>query len=353
MLKHALDRHPVPGKTPTALRDVPHGHVRGPRSSHEKGSTPLRTHPTVETLPAVTRTGRRKAWSDQMPRPEGGALRVAARRGWLVDRERTARPARRLTTRLRQATWRRSAALEEGDSRPPRGLDTSLRRSLASCQWGKDRRHILRTGPPGIGTTWRACALGQQACRAGDTALSRRWPRRLAALPIATGDGRSGQGMASVATTAGLIRDDGGLAVRSDDHRRDGLEVLADRHERRSPLVTSQLPLAHWHEALGHPTLAAAILDRLGHNADKIPRKGASMRQRRAALLTQDIASTSPEQTRRRCAPMGWQLSSGMGGNLPLEQVAALHRNGWQLSSGLGGNNHRNTQGTSTSVIPH
>ena len=157
---------------------------------------------------------------------------------------------------------------------------------LATCQWIKDRHNVLITGPTGIGKTWMACALGQKACREGYTVLSLRLPRRLHELPIAKGDGRYAKLMAALAKTDLLLLDDWGLAVLSDENRRDLLALLEDRHGRRAPLVTSQLPLAHWHEALGDPTLADAIFDRLVHNAYKITLTGDSMRKRLATSKT-------------------------------------------------------------------
>jgi DNA replication protein DnaC len=154
--------------------------------------------------------------------------------------------------------------------------------SLASCQWVKDRRNILLTGPTGIGKTWLACALGHKACREGYAVLYLRLPRLLQELPIAKGDGRYAKRMASLAKTDLIALDDWGLAVLSDENRRDLLELLEDRHGRRATLVTSQLPVDHWHEALGDPTFADAILDRLVHNAYKITLNGDSMRKRLA-----------------------------------------------------------------------
>lgn len=249
-------------------------------------------HPTVEKLQALKLTGMLKALSEQMTMSEVGDLSFEERLGLLVDREMTERHERRLRTRLHQAKLRLSAALEDVDYRHPRGLEKSLLLSLASCQWVKDRRNLLITGPTGVGKTWLACALGQQACREGYTALYLRLPRLLQDLPIARGDGRYGKLLASLAKTDVLILDDWGLAVLSDDHRRDLLEVLEDRHDRRSTLVTSQFPVDHWHEAIGNPTLADAILDRLVHNAYKITLTGESMRKRRAATLTKETAST-------------------------------------------------------------
>lgn len=232
-----------------------------------------------------------KAFSAQMTRPEVVDLSVEERLGLLGEREMTERHERRLKTRLRQAKWRRSAALEDIDSRHPRGLDKALILSLASCQWGKDRRNLLITGPTGIGKTWLACALAQKACRQGYSALYLRLPRLRQDRPIAKGDGRYGKRMASLANTDVRILDDWGLAQLRDEHRRDLLEVLEDRHDRRSTLGTSQFPVDHGHAAIGNPTLADAILDRLVHNAYKITLTGESMRKQRAAW-TKETAST-------------------------------------------------------------
>jgi DNA replication protein DnaC len=203
---------------------------------------------------------------------------------------------------------------------------------LASCPWGHERHHGRITGPTGIGNTWLAWALGHQAWREGDTVRSLRVPRLLQDLPRAKGEGRSPQRMASLAQTALLILDDWGLAPRNDANRRDVRALLADRHGRGATIVTSQCPVAPWHEALGEPPLAEAIRDRLLHNADKMTLRGESMRTRHATVKN-DVPTMEPEHSRRRGAPMGWQLSSGWGGRLPPDGMAALHWMGWQESS--------------------
>ena len=241
-------------------------------------------HPTLDKLLALRLTGMAKALSEQMDMPESQALSFEERLGLLVDREMTARRDRRLTTRLRQAKLRLSASLADIDYRHPRGLDTSLILRLAACQGVHERHNVLSTGPTGIGKTWLACALGQKACREGYTVLYLRLPRLLQELPIAKGDGRSPKLMASLAKTNILILDDWGLASLSDENRHDVLELLEDRHGRGATIVTSQFPVEHWHEALGNPTLAAAILDRLLHNAYKIILRGDSMRTRHATV---------------------------------------------------------------------
>jgi len=237
-------------------------------------------HPTLDKLAALRLTGMADAFRDQLHLPESHALSFEERLGLLVDREMTARHDRRLTTRLRQAKLRLQATLEDLDYRHPRGLDKALLLRLASCQWVQARQNVLITGPTGIGKTWLACALGHQACREGYTVLYLRLPRLLQDLPLAKGDGRYPKLMAALAKTTLVILDDWGLAPLSDGQRRDVLELLEDRHGRGATLVTSQFPVEHWHEAIGDPTLADAILDRLVHNAYKITLRGDSMRKR-------------------------------------------------------------------------
>ena len=188
-----------------------------------------------------------------------------------------------------------------------------------SCQWVHERYNVRITGPTGLGKTWRACALGHTACRKGSTVRSLRLPRLLQDLPIAKGDGRYPKLMASLAKPALLMLDAWGLATLSDENRRARLELLEDRHGRGATLVTSQFPVDHWHQALGDPTLADAMLDRLLHNAYKIPLRGDAMRKRHA-VVQNDVPTPSPDQPRRRGAPMGDRWG------------AAFVRIGWQES---------------------
>jgi DNA replication protein DnaC len=241
-------------------------------------------HPTFEKLHILRLSGMYQALVEQMQTPDIAALSFEERLGLLVDRESTERENRRLTTRLRQAKLRQTACIEDIDYRHPRGLDKTLMTRLTTCQWVRDRHNVLSTGPTGIGKTWLACALGHKVCREGWTALYLRLPRFLQELPIAKGDGHYGKLLTTLAKTDLLILDDWGLAPLSDENRRDLLELLDDRYDRRATMVTSQLPVDHWHEALGEPTLADAILDRLVHNAYKIALQGESMRKRQATL---------------------------------------------------------------------
>jgi DNA replication protein DnaC len=233
-----------------------------------------------------------QALIEQRQGPDMAALTFAERLGLLVDRALTERANRRLTTRWRQAKLRQTACIEDIDERHPRGLDKALMARLATCQWVREHHNVLITGPTGIGKTWLGCALGHQACRDGLPALSLRLPRFLQELPSAKGDGRYGTLWTTLAKTAVFMLDDWGLAPFSEENRRDVLEIVEDRHDRRATMITSQLPVEHWHDALGDPTLADAMLDRLGHTADKIAWQGASMRKR-PAKLTRGAVSDS------------------------------------------------------------
>jgi DNA replication protein DnaC len=244
------------------------------------------THPTLDKLQTLQLAGLYHALIAQLQMSDIAARSFEERCGLLVDRESTARDPRRLTTRLRQAKLRQTACLEEIDYRPPRGCAKAVLTRLATCQWVREPPNVLITGPTGLGKPWLGCALGHKACRAGWTALDLRLPSFLPELAIAKGDGRYGNVRTTRAQTALLMLDDWGLAPRREAHRRDVLEIIEARHDCRATLVTSQVPVEHGHEALGDPTLADALLDRLVHNAYKITLQGESMRKRQARLTT-------------------------------------------------------------------
>jgi DNA replication protein DnaC len=220
------------------------------------------------------------AFQEHLHLPDVNTLSFEERLGLLVDRALLDRENRRLQSRLRQAKLRQSATLEDLDYRTPRGLDKTLLTTLATTQWIQEHHSVLITGATGVGKTWLACGLAHAACRQGYRVLYLRLPRLWRELAIARGDGRYPKFLASLAKLDLLVLDDFGLAPLTDDHRRDFLELLEDRHGTHASIVTSQLPVENWHEVIGEPTLADAILDRLVHNAYKIPLKGDSMRKR-------------------------------------------------------------------------
>ncbi len=243
-------------------------------------------HPTLEKLTQLRLTGMHKALLEQNELAEINTLSFEERLGLLVDREITERENRGLALRLREAKLRHSAVLEDIDYRQPRGLDKTVMVSLAGCQWVANHLNLLITGPTGVGKSWIACALTHKACRDGYRAHYLRMPRLFQELALAKADGRYPKLLATLSRTDVIILDDWGLVPFTDDQRRDMLEILEDRHGRRSTIVTSQIPTERWHETINDPTLADAILDRLVHNAYKINLKGESMRKRKSKLTS-------------------------------------------------------------------
>lgn len=241
-------------------------------------------HPTVEKLQALHFTGMAQALTEQMAITDIEELSFEERLGLLIDRELTSREDRRLQSHLRRAKLRHHACIEDIDYRPSRGLDKSLMLNLAQCLWIKQHLNVLITGPTGAGKSWIACALAHKACREGFTAHYLRLPKLLQELPIAKGDGTYAKLLTRLAKIEVLILDDWGLSKLVAEQPRDLLEILEDRYDSRSTIVTSQLPVDQWHHFIGDPTLADAIMDRLVHNAYKINLKGESMRKRKTQL---------------------------------------------------------------------
>ena len=241
-------------------------------------------HPTLDKLEKLRLTGMVTALKEQWQRPDSNELSFEERLGLLVDREADLRQTRQMQSRLRKAKLRQNAVIEDIDFKQPRGLDRSLVHKLADCQWIKHKQNLLITGPTGVGKSYLACAFAHKACREGCNVLYVRIARLFTDLALAKGDGRYIKILTTLAKTDLLVLDDYGLALLSKDQRHDLLEILEDRNGLRSTLMTSQLPVEHWHEQIGDPTMADAILDRLVHNAHTMQLKGGSMRKK--TLLT-------------------------------------------------------------------
>jgi DNA replication protein DnaC len=221
----------------------------------------------------------RQALKEQIELGSCQDLSFDERLGLLIEAEDAWRLNARIHVRVRKAKIRQNARLEDLDYRTARSLDRGTLESLASCRWLKEKRNVILAGPTGIGKTFLASALTLRACQEGFSARYFRAPRLLHDLDIARADGTYRNVLASLARIDLLVLDDWLVAPLQDAHRRDLLEILDDRYDNRSAMIASQLPVELWHEAIGDPTLADAILDRLVHNAYRLILTGDSLRK--------------------------------------------------------------------------
>jgi DNA replication protein DnaC len=230
-------------------------------------------------LKALNLNGMLQALEDQFQAGGSNDLSFEERLGLLVTREFEARNTRRLQMRLREAKLRYQACLEDLHYSGNRGLDKGLVLGLASCSWIREKHNVLITGPTGVGKSYLGCALGHRACLEGFRVTYLRTPKMLRELATAKGDGSYAKKLEKWQRMDLLILDDWGITPMGSEACRDLLEILEDRYQKTATLITSQVPFDDWHKTMKSPTLADAILDRLFHNAYRIPLKGESKRR--------------------------------------------------------------------------
>ena len=241
-------------------------------------------HQTIEKLSQMKLHTMATAFQEQLEKPALSSLSFEDRFAMIVDREWSAREDRKLTRRLKAARLKIQATVEDIDYQHQRGLDKSVIRSLSSCQWIKSHQNVIVTGPTGIGKTYLTEAFANKACREGFTAVYYRSTRLFGELDIAHGDGSYFKVLGRLAKIDLLAIDDWAVDPLTEQERRHFLELMEDRHGLKSTFITSQYPVTKWHDRIGEPTMADAILDRIVHNAHRITLKGESMRKTKANL---------------------------------------------------------------------
>lgn len=247
---------------------------------------------TLEKLYSMKLQGMADSFKEQLSQPDIEQLSFEERFAFIVDSHWMWKEDRRMKRLLNSAKLKANGCIEDIDYKAPRGLDRSLILRLSSCNWIKATQNIIITGPTGAGKTYISCALANNACRKGYGALYKRTPRLFQEIAIARADGSYAKLMNKLAKNKILIIDDFGIAPMTDPERRDLLEVIEDRQGLTSTIIVSQVPIENWHDNIGDPTIADAIMDRLIHNAHRINLKGDSMRKTRSGLTNRAISET-------------------------------------------------------------
>jgi DNA replication protein DnaC len=240
------------------------------------------TEPLLKQLGQLKLRGMLAALEQQLADPDIAALRFEDRLGLLIQHELAERGQQRLAQRLRLATLPQPACPEDLDARIPRNLDPALLATVRDLAWIPRHLNVLITGPTGIGKSFIAAALAHAAARADYSVRCFRLPRLVDELARVHALARRSSFLRTLAHTDLLLLDDFALAPLTDQTKRDLLEILDDRYDKKSTIITSQLDVAHWHAFLDDPTLADAILDRVVHNAYQLDLNGESIRKRKS-----------------------------------------------------------------------
>ena len=238
--------------------------------------------PTIEKLHTMKLHGMADAFCAQLETTDMSELCFEERFALLVDQQWLWKENRALARRLRSAKLKEHGVIEDIDYQHPRGLDRKLIRTLSSSEWVRQKQNLVLVGPTGIGKSWLGCALAHKVCRDGYSVLHKRMNELFRELAVAHADGSIGRMLLKLSRVDVLVLDDFAMAPLKESERRDFLEICDDRYQRRSMILTSQMPIAHWHEQIGDPTIADSILDRLVHNAYRVELNGESLRKTRA-----------------------------------------------------------------------
>ncbi len=234
---------------------------------------------TLDKMKQMHLLGMHRAFSTSLQTERNEQLTADEMTAMLVDSEWDDRHNRSIERTTKNARFRYKATVEQLDYRSQRGLDKNHIQRLADGKYITQNENILITGPTGTGKSFLASALGQQACGQGFKVLYANATRLFAQLKMAKADGSAIREFAKIEKQDLFILDDFGIQPFDQASRTSLLEILEDRHGKRSIIITSQLPVKQWYEVIGEKTVADAILDRILHHAQRIELKGESLRK--------------------------------------------------------------------------
>ena len=288
-------RAPGTRTSSTEPRQYPRRNLLPVINKHQNRRERMLTHPTLNQMAALGMTGMAQAWKSLNEQDPGQSLDRNEWLGLMLDQEAASRADKRFANRLRNAKMRfPDACIEDISFAANRGLDQRKILSLAQGDWIKAHEQIILTGQTGTGKTWLACAFGHQSARLDYSVFYVRVPRLFEDMAMARLDGRFPRMVDKLARVQLLILDDWGTHSLTDQRRLDLLELFEERYQRKSTIITAQLPVSAWHEMIGEPTIADAILDRIIHNAHRIELKGDSMRR---SENNQDLTKQTEQET--------------------------------------------------------
>jgi DNA replication protein DnaC len=245
-----------------------------------KGKKPMNNNQaTLQKLEKMKLHGMARAFTNTMETGVKNQFTADELVSHLVDAEWDNRYNRKLSRLLKSARVRYKASFEEINFSLDRNIDKNQILRLSNCQWVESHQDCIITGPTGAGKSFIASALGHQACMYGFKVGYYPCSKMFSHLKLSRADGSYLKELNEIQKLDVMIIDDFGLETLDAKTRLTLLEILEDRHGRKSSVFVSQLPVNNWHEVIGDPTIADAICDRIIHNAHRIEMKGGSLRK--------------------------------------------------------------------------
>ncbi len=235
---------------------------------------------TLEKMRKMRLLGMHRAFKTSVETAKNDELTADEMTALLVDSEWDDRHNRTIDRSMKNAHFRYRATIEQVDYSSPRGLDKNHVHRLADGEFITKRENVLITGSTGTGKSFLASAIGHQACQLGFKVLYMNTTKLLSQLKMAKADGSAIRELIRIEKQDLLILDDFGIQPYDLQSRTCLMEIIEDRHGKRSTIITSQLPVKQWYDVIGEKTIADAILDRIVHNAQRIELKGESLRRK-------------------------------------------------------------------------